>query len=49
MIAIDAAVNAILAGRLDGSWSVEWRLRLFYLLVKIQSRRPFLPRIPALR
>jgi flavin-dependent dehydrogenase len=46
---VPEAVNAILAGRLDGSWSVHWRLRLFYLLVWIQRRRPFLPRIPALR
>ena len=43
------AVNAILAGRLDGSWAVRWRLRLFYLLVKLQKRRGFLPRIPSLR
>lgn len=46
---VPEAVNAILAGRLDGGWAVRWRLRLFYLLVRLQKRRGFLPRIPALR
>ena len=46
---VPEAVNAILAGRLDGSWAVSWRLRLFYLLVRVQKARGFLPRIPALR
>ena len=46
---VPEAVNAILAGRLDGCFSVRWRLRLFYLLVGIQRRLPFLPRIGSLR
>ncbi|MEZ5329701.1 MAG: NAD(P)/FAD-dependent oxidoreductase [Verrucomicrobiales bacterium] len=46
---VPEAVNAILAGRLDGCWAVHWRLRLFYLLVRVQKARGILPRIPALR
>ena len=46
---VPEAVNAILAGRLDGSWAVHWRLRLFYLLVRLQKSRGILPRISALR
>jgi flavin-dependent dehydrogenase len=46
---VPEAVNAILAGRLDGSWAVHWRLKLFYMLVRLQKRRGFLPRIPSLR
>jgi flavin-dependent dehydrogenase len=42
---LPAAVNAALAGELKGNWSLRWRMRLFFLLVKLQSRRPFLPRI----
>ncbi len=42
---LPAAVNAALAGELRGSWSLRWRMRLFFLLVKLQGRRPFLPRI----
>jgi flavin-dependent dehydrogenase len=42
---LPAAVNAALAGELRGGWSLRWRMRLFFLLVKWQGRRPFLPRI----
>lgn len=42
---IPAAVNAVLAGELDGGWKLRWRLRVFYWLIKLQGRRPFLPRI----
>jgi flavin-dependent dehydrogenase len=42
---LPAAVNAALAGELKGSWSLRWRMRLFFLLIKLQARRPFLPRI----
>jgi FADH2-dependent halogenase len=42
---LPAAVNAALAGELGGPWRLRWRLRLFFLLVKLQGRRPFLPRI----
>lgn len=40
-----SAVNAILAGELDGGWQLRWRMRLFFFLVRIQTRWPFLPRI----
>jgi hypothetical protein len=40
------AIVALLAGELDGGWKIEWRRRLFFLLVKIHraagSFRPFL-------
>ncbi|MEW6302983.1 MAG: NAD(P)/FAD-dependent oxidoreductase [Verrucomicrobiota bacterium] len=42
---VPAAVNAVLAGELEGKWSMRWRLRLFFWLVKLQGRRPFLPRV----
>lgn len=42
---LPAAVNAILAGELEGGWRLNWRLRLFFLLVKIQARWPLVPRI----
>jgi FADH2-dependent halogenase len=42
---LPAAVNAALAGELRGDWRLQWRMRLFFLLIKLQSKRPFLPRI----
>jgi flavin-dependent dehydrogenase len=42
---LPAAVNAALAGELQGNWPLRWRMRLFFLLIKLQGRRPFLPRI----
>jgi flavin-dependent dehydrogenase len=42
---LPAAVNAALAGELRGSWALRWRMRVFFMLVKLQGRRPFLPRI----
>ncbi|NOS69312.1 MAG: NAD(P)-binding protein [Verrucomicrobia bacterium] len=40
------AVNAVLAGELEPGWSVRWRLRYFYFLVKLQSRFPIVPHLP---
>jgi len=40
-----AAVNAVLAGELEGGWRLRWRMRLFFWLVRLQARRPFMPRI----
>jgi FADH2-dependent halogenase len=40
-----AAVNAVLAGELEGGWRLRWRMRLFFWLVKLQAKRPFMPRI----
>lgn len=42
---LPAAVNAVLAGRLEGDWSLRWRLQYFYLLVKLQAWRPLVPRL----
>ena len=42
---LPAAVNAVLAGELEGGWSMRWRMRLFFFIVKMQSRWPLLPRI----
>ncbi len=40
-----SAVNAILAGEVDGGLPLKWRLRLFFLLVKLQKHWPLVPRI----
>ena len=40
-----SAVVGVLAGEVEGSWSLRWRMELFFLLVKIQARWPFSPRI----
>ena len=42
---LPAAVNAVLAGELDGGWRLHWRMRLFFLLVRLQARWPLVPRI----
>jgi FADH2-dependent halogenase len=39
------AIVAILAGELDGGWRLDLRRRLFFWLVKLQSRHPLVPRI----
>jgi len=40
-----SAVNAVLAGELEGGWSMRWRMRVFFWIVKCQSRWPLVPRI----
>jgi FADH2-dependent halogenase len=42
---IPAAVTAILAGELKGGWALWWRLRLFFLIVRVQAWWPLLPRL----
>jgi flavin-dependent dehydrogenase len=42
---IPSAVTALLAGELEGGWKICWRMRLFFWLIRIQSRWPMLPRI----
>jgi FADH2-dependent halogenase len=42
---LPSAVNAVLAGELEGGWSLRWRLEYFFLLVKIQRHFPIVPRI----
>jgi flavin-dependent dehydrogenase len=39
-----SAVNAILAGELNGGWTLRWRMRLFFLLIRLQRRFPIVPR-----
>jgi flavin-dependent dehydrogenase len=40
-----SALTAVLAGELEPSWALRWRVRVFHWLVKLQGRRPFLPRV----
>ena len=40
-----SAVNAILAGEVEGGFRLKWRLRLFFLLVKLQKHWPLVPKI----
>ncbi|MBX3745413.1 MAG: tryptophan 7-halogenase [Verrucomicrobiae bacterium] len=42
---LPGAVNAFLAGELEGNWTIRWRLRLFFLLVRLQRRWPLVPRL----
>ncbi|HVV01017.1 MAG TPA: NAD(P)/FAD-dependent oxidoreductase [Verrucomicrobiae bacterium] len=42
---IPDAIVALLAGELNGGWKIAWRLRMFYLLVKIQRYWPLVPRV----
>lgn len=39
------AIVALLAGELDGGWKLDWRRRIFFWLVKLQSRWPIVPKI----
>lgn len=43
---LPSAINAVLAGRPDQPWSVRWRLRLFFALVRLQRFFPLVPRLP---
>lgn len=40
-----SAVIGMLAGEFEGSWSLRWRVEYFFLLVKLQARWPFAPRL----
>jgi flavin-dependent dehydrogenase len=42
---LPSAVIAVLAGEVEGSWALRWRVECFFLLVKLQSRWPLVPRI----
>ena len=42
---LPAAVTAILAGELEGGWRLWWRLRVFFLITRLQVRWALLPRI----
>ncbi len=39
------AITAVLAGELDGGWSMDWRRRIFFWLIKVQDKWPLVPRI----
>lgn len=39
------AINSILAGNMAPKWRVRWRLKLFYLIVKLQKRWALCPRL----
>ena len=40
-----SAVNAALAGEIEGGWQLRWRMRLFFWVVRAQKRFRFMPRI----
>jgi FADH2-dependent halogenase len=40
-----SAINAALAGELEGGFNLRWRLRLFFWLVRCQDKIGFLPRL----
>jgi FADH2-dependent halogenase len=42
---LPSAITALLAGELEGGWRIRWRMRLFFLLMKVQARWPLVPRI----
>lgn len=42
---LPSAITAVLAGELEGGWKMAWRMKVFFWLVKIQSRWPLVPRI----
>jgi len=42
---LPSAIVAILAGELDGGWRIEWRRKLFFLLIRLQARWPLVPRL----
>ena len=42
---LPAAITAVLAGELEGGWTMWWRRKVFFWLVKVQSLFPLVPRI----
>lgn len=42
---LPSAVNAVLAGEIEGGWAMRWRLRLFFWVVRLQARWPLVPRL----
>lgn len=42
---LPSAVNALLAGRIEAPWYIRWRLKLFFFLVRLQSRYPIMERL----
>lgn len=44
-LSLPAAVNAVLAGELEGGWKITWRMRLFFWLIKLQRKARVVDRI----
>ncbi|MBM3347040.1 MAG: NAD(P)/FAD-dependent oxidoreductase [Betaproteobacteria bacterium] len=42
---LPSALNAVLAWELAGGWRVWWRLRVLFLVVKLQAHWPLVPRL----
>jgi FADH2-dependent halogenase len=42
---IPSAVIATLAGEVEGSWAMRWRMQLFFWLVKLQRHFELVPRV----
>jgi flavin-dependent dehydrogenase len=42
---LPGAINAVLAGNIAGSFSIWWRMQLFYLVVFLQRFAPLCPRL----
>ena len=42
---LPSAVNALLAGRIEAPWYIRWRLKLFFFLVRLQSKYPIMERL----
>ncbi len=42
---LPSAVNALLAGRIEAPWYIRWRLKLFFFLVRLQSKYPVMERL----
>jgi hypothetical protein len=42
---LPGAINAVLAGNLDGGFAIWWRMQLFYLVVFLQKFYPLCPRL----
>jgi FADH2-dependent halogenase len=42
---VPSAVIAVLAGEVEGSWAMRWRVAYFFWLVKLQARWPLAPRL----
>jgi hypothetical protein len=42
---LPAAINAVLAGNVNGGFSIWWRMQLFYLVVYLQKFATLCPRL----
>jgi FADH2-dependent halogenase len=42
---LPSAVIAVLAGEVEGSWALRWRVKYFNLLIRIQAHFPLVPRL----